>query len=975
MRALLFLVLIFVSLAPINIRATQIDWPDLRFTLVATNLTQPTHVTHGNDGTGRLFVTEQIGRIRTISNGVLDSIPFLDITNRVALHWEEGLLSMAFPSGFRTNRHFYICYTGLDRAVTVSRFTAATNLLTADPATEEQILTIPHPEANHNGGQVAFGPDGYLYVSVGDGGWPPNPAQDPGSLLGKILRIDVESTSTGYLIPSDNPFANSPPYRPEIWALGLRNPWRLSFDRLTGDLYISDAGSWIREEINFQKAGTPGGQNYGWPFREGITNNVDSPLPYGGQALTEPIFDYDYNFFSSITGGHVSRKPTAGRLFGIYVFGAFDNYFVKGLCQRDNEWHSMTLITAAPGSPAPFRMASTFGEDEEGNLYVAHYSDGTVFLIDDSGKAVSPTFPAPDAVNGDDEFHYSQFIKVTSSIGARIHYTTNGTEPTTSDPFIVSGDVMTVTNGMIVKAQAFRNDLLPSDIVDRKFQIQVARITFEPDQGPITNGTPVKILCATPYASIHYTLDGTEPTTNSSRYTEPLIANETLNLRAKAFAPNHIEPNAQNVVLDLTTTDFEPTIVSTVAGRGFPGFTNGAASLAAFSKPYGICVDSNRVIYVTEQDNHRVRRIDPTGTVSTLAGSGTQGFLDGIGTNASFHSLSGICLANDGHLYVVDRGNQAIRKITTAGTVTTLVSNLNLGNGHLEADLFGNLYQASQKSVWKITPTGEATNFPPLNLTTHGITIDPTNGILINVGLHSIHRFLPSGATELFAGGIPGGIDGPLNQARFEAINAITITPDGNVVVAESARLRRISPSGQVSTLGGNSGEMGLNNGSGQAARFHNIFSLCVDNHSNIYVADTFNHCIRKISMDSDRDGVPDPEETSGSGFSPDFDDRTQDTDGDGQSNAMEYIAGTDPVNISSRFEVRQVEGEGNLLTLSWDGAAGKLYKILQSHDLVTWTVSGDPIACHVNGPMSVGLTILPFPAIKAYFRLGVSSR
>ena len=220
-------------------------------------------------------MVEQGGRIRIIRNGVLEATPFLDITGRVSCCSERGLLSVAFPPGYAAKGHFYVNYTNKAGNTVVARYRLTTNPDVADPGSEQVVLTVPQPYANHNGGQLAFGPnDGYLYIGMGDGGSggdPENRAQNPAELLGKLLRINVETGNPNtYTIPASNPFTQTAGYRPEIWALGLRNPWRFAFDRLTHDLYIADVGQDAYEEVDFQPAASTGGENYGWRIMEGL---------------------------------------------------------------------------------------------------------------------------------------------------------------------------------------------------------------------------------------------------------------------------------------------------------------------------------------------------------------------------------------------------------------------------------------------------------------------------------------------------------------------------------------------------------------------------------------------------------------------------------------------------------------------------------------------------------------------------------
>ncbi len=271
------------------------DWPALRFEEVASGIKDPTAIVAAGDGSGRLFLLEQPGRIRILQDGTLQAAPFLDIADRLVSGGEQGLLGLAFPADFSRKKHFYVDYTRKpDGATVVSRFRVAPDGSKADPGSEEVLLTVPQPYANHNGGQIAFGPDGFLYIGLGDGGAAGDPrenGQDPGTLLGTLLRLDVEGGAAAYAIPPGNPYAGQSKGRGEIWAIGLRNPWRFSFDRRTGDLYIADVGQNQWEEIDFQPAASTGGENYGWDILEGPdcyepARNCERPKGYVPPSLS-----------------------------------------------------------------------------------------------------------------------------------------------------------------------------------------------------------------------------------------------------------------------------------------------------------------------------------------------------------------------------------------------------------------------------------------------------------------------------------------------------------------------------------------------------------------------------------------------------------------------------------------------------------------------------------------------------------------
>ncbi len=363
------------------------DWPQLILTPVVGGLQSPVHITHAGDGSGRLFVVEQPGRIRLIKGGALLGAPFLDIRDRVGCCGERGLLSVAFPPDYESKGYFYVNYTGKSGDTIVARFSVTADPDVADPGSEEIVLTVDQPYANHNGGQLAFGPaDGYLYIGMGDGGSagdPQNRAQNPAELLGKILRIDVESGFRPYVVPVTNPYTRTVGYRGEIWALGLRNPWRFSFDRQTADLYIGDVGQGAWEEIDFQAAASPGGENYGWRIMEGSHCYNSATCDQTGLVL--PVAEYNHSLGCSVTGGMVYRGQDYPRMQGVYFYGDYCTGTVWGLRRAGTAWQSNVLLTTA------FSI-STFGEDESGNVYLADYG-GDIYLLGDV-LATTPT-PTP----------------------------------------------------------------------------------------------------------------------------------------------------------------------------------------------------------------------------------------------------------------------------------------------------------------------------------------------------------------------------------------------------------------------------------------------------------------------------------------------------------------------------------------------------------------------------------------------------
>lgn len=340
---------------------------------VAGGFNRPLAITHAGDGSGRIFVVEQNGTIRIVRNGSINTAPFLDISSIVnSSGSEQGLLGLAFPPDFATRRTFYVNYTDHTAVgnIMVARFGLGGNPDLADPASRRTILTIVQPFANHNGGQLAFGPDNLLYIGTGDGGSGGDPqgnGQNKTTLLGKLLRINVlENSLTPYTIPTTNPFGN------EIWAYGLRNPWRFSFDRATGGLFLADVGQGQVEEVNFQPAGSGSGANYGWNIMEG--SDCFSNTACNSTGLTLPVTEYRHgNGDCSITGGYVYRGSSQG-LRGIYLYGDFCSGRIWGLRKTGGNWESRLLSDTA------FQI-STFGEDEAGDLYLADYGGGDIYRI------------------------------------------------------------------------------------------------------------------------------------------------------------------------------------------------------------------------------------------------------------------------------------------------------------------------------------------------------------------------------------------------------------------------------------------------------------------------------------------------------------------------------------------------------------------------------------------------------------------
>ena len=331
---------------------------------IANGVPNATDIENAGDGSGRLFLVQQNGVIRILRNGSLTPQPFLDIHSRTQANGEQGLLGLAFPPGFAQKQRFYLDYTDLAGNTVIALYRVTSNPDVADVASETVLLHITQPFSNHNGGQLRFGPDGYLYIGMGDGGSEGDPlgnGQSLGTLLGKLLRVDVESAPGTVRIPADNPFLNQGSARPEIWAYGLRNPWRFSFDRANGNLYIGDVGQDMYEEVDFQPAGDHGGENYGWNTMEGAHCYLQPNCTMAG--LTLPAAEYTHDLGCAIIGGSVYRGQVSPGMRGLYLYGDLCSGRIWTLERQGQQWVNTQALASG-------LTITTFGEDEAGEIYV-----------------------------------------------------------------------------------------------------------------------------------------------------------------------------------------------------------------------------------------------------------------------------------------------------------------------------------------------------------------------------------------------------------------------------------------------------------------------------------------------------------------------------------------------------------------------------------------------------------------------------
>lgn len=342
---------------------------------VVEGLTMPVGLTHAGDRSGRLFLLQQGGQVLVYSEGALLPQPFLDLSSTISCCGERGLLGLAFHPDYGRNGRFFVNYTDRGGSTVVAEFRVSADPDRADSGSEREVLRFSQPFSNHNGGHIAFGPDGYLYIASGDGGSggdPQNNGQALDTLLGKLLRIDVDGAEP-FAVPSDNPFVGSGDGEGEIWAYGLRNPWRFSFDRATGDLFIGDVGQNAIEEIDFQPAASSGGENYGWRRMEG-GQCFDPASACNDGSLTLPALQYSHALGCSVTGGYRYRGPEEHTLPRFYLFGDFCSGRIwGGRSDRAGNWRMRQLLRSD-------LTISSFGEDEAGNVYVLDYGGGVYLL-------------------------------------------------------------------------------------------------------------------------------------------------------------------------------------------------------------------------------------------------------------------------------------------------------------------------------------------------------------------------------------------------------------------------------------------------------------------------------------------------------------------------------------------------------------------------------------------------------------------
>jgi glucose/arabinose dehydrogenase len=948
-----------------------IDWPFLGLEEIATIPGTITYIANAKDGSDRLFVLERSGRIFIVKDGVVVEQPFLNITNRVdGRVGERGLLGMAFAPDFKESGQFYLNYNRIeDGATVVSRFKISSDANLADAESETRLLTVPPLNQNgyHTGGCIAFGPDGYLYIGDGDGR-PPIPgnslAQNTATLLGKLLRIDVAGNESTYQVPASNPFVGKAGAAPEIWATGLRNPWRFSFDRLTGDLYIADVGEMRMEEVNFQSRASAGGENYGWPFFEG-TSRFRS-----GQAdnLTSPVATYFHSFgprLTAVVGGYVNRESTTNRMFGIYFYADYAVGRIWGLKQQGTNWQTAELSVMT-------NIYTTFGEDEKGGMYLARAQkidgDMQIMRLRDTPKCHPPTFSPPPGPKG-----FSQLELTVNCLtpGATIHYRRDQAVPTLADPAIAPGGKLAILEPGWLSAKAFRDDLEPSEAVSGFYQLSV-ELAFSPASGPLTNGTPITIKASPADAAIQYSLSGINEAVSWQAYNSPvlLVSNQTLQASAtrEGWLPSPIIRADYGLLVPV------PVVIRIWAGTGESGYEDGTAFSAKFSGPQGICIDAAGNLFVADSANKLIRKITPAGVVSTL------------GDGSPFVNPIGICVDPEGAIYVADKESSMISKILPDGSTTvyagTGAKELKDGPrdqaafsilGHLEIDSAGTIYAGDLGGVRRIGADGLVTTLTGPGFDNRypdvGVGLGP-QGTIIAAVYGPIFQFFGEALEIMVNGG--GRSDGPKDWAGVinigEKLKARDAVGDqaGNVYVTDWSLVREVGVDGIVRTLVPSDANLR----EPLPPLFGFAAGIVLGNSGEIYVADTDRNLIYRLDVDLDQDSIPDSEEGGTSAFLAGEDDRVRDSDGDGMSNSQEYIAGTDAKDSASLFRLALRRDVDNKWVFGWKGLSGRQYKLQRSNDFQTWRDGSEWLLG--NGAEM----ILPLPTnSEGFFRLIVGMR
>lgn len=813
--------------------AAPIDWPHLKLTRAAQGLNEPVVVTGAHDGTGRVFIAERFGKIKVLVNGEILPEPFLDISPKVRTeHYSHGIMGVAFPPAFGARQHFYVHYTPNANVVVLSRFHIPPGSSVAASDSEEVLLTTHLADQGPSVGEIAFGPDGYLYL--GREATEYYQPQHFDNVLGKILRIDVESSTSGYAIPTNNPFASHATHRREIWSWGLVHPHSLSFDRLTGDLYLTDQQG-MRCEVNFQLAGR-GGVDYGAPIPEYTYN--DPLATYERQGAMPPAFIMTTSETYGLTG-HICRDSPPSRMNGILFLGYLHSGHLAGVRRDGTNWGRQNF-------PEAITTAHNFGEDDSGRLYAMSRYEGTIDLIEDSGKARPPELPPSGVIHTDTP------VLTSPTPGSRIRYTTNGINPAPGDPEIPSGQSITISTGMMtVKAQALRDDLLPSDIAIATYtSFKVAFPVFVPGPSPIPNPASITITSATPGAIIRYTTNGTHPTSSSPIYSSPIIVPGDAVVFARAY-----KNGFQDSELNGATYTWATAQVPTFDPASGP-ITN-ATWITMTSPTPGAKIRYTLDGTVPVASSLRyTNRIRINGNTTVKAITFAKGYKPSAITTTRFDLVRPARPVITPVSGIVSYG--ATIQITSATPRVTIRYTTNGLSPSTSSPVYSSAITIHRDTLVKARAFKSQMDPSPVAvgdfrlLKAEAPVVTPADGVITN-GTRVTMRSLTSAAQIRYTlDGSDPGPNSPIFNKKLSVpapvvLKARSYAPElspSDVTVAEYRALV-LQPT-IVQTIAGN-GEPGFIDGPPQTARFRFPHGVCRDNHGTIYVADTGNNAIRKI--------------------------------------------------------------------------------------------------------------------------------
>lgn len=919
-----------------------IDWPNPTLVEITQGVKfPPTVITHAGDDSGRLFLADAYGLVWIFREGIRNPDPFLDVFTKVEAG-SKGIRGLAFSPNYRQDGEFYVHYVQKGaRAALLSRFkVSADDPDRADPDSEEVLMQVDSlAHFVDFGGGLTFGPDGYLYVGFGVGSGLTegvHPSQDCSQWSGKVLRIDVVGISGGYRIPQDNPFIRKPGCQPEIWALGVRNPREFSFDPATGDFFFNDLGSEFNE-INIQSASSRGAANFGWNAYQGDGLRVGFQ-PINGVVNTPPLVTRSQVKSNEaapyFVGGSVYRGLEFPRMQGVYFYAVRKEDTIMAMKYDGSGWqHRLLRRNIDP---------TAIGEDQEGNIYVNYPFLGALYRIQDTNRAAPPCL-TPDWGTYDTELA----VRVLpGTVGSTIRYTLDESEPDESSPEWNPDDIWWITkNYQWISVRAYMEGMEPSQWVRRGYTLNIG-LNPAPAADLLPLGTQIEIVPSTEGVEILYTTDGSSPDDSGQIYKGPLVLNRSLQLKARGYKEG-FEPGMLDHFFGLV--DYVSVIVESLAGSSEHGFRDGPSHLARFSSPQAIKRDAWGNLYVADKLNHCIRRIDPNGFVSTWAGNGEAGFQDGPGAEARFNEPVGLTFDPAGVLQVADTRNYRIRKIDPEGNVSTYAGTGQKGIvdgditiarfknlSHLEQGNDGMLYVADDATIRQITHDGQVSllsNAIAGWSLAFGMAQLMDGSLIANMDNGRVFQVLGDGNQAAYAGIATGHADGPRLESRLSD-SGVTRDCDtdkfGMIYLADSQWIRRITPEGQVQTLTeyADTGNPSL--------PFNQVTGICAAEDGVLYVTDSRGHQVYRVSSDADWDRVPDFLEISSEVYQLGVDDRELDADSDGVSNSEEYWAGTDPSDPQSTLRLdilRNSEG----FELAWPAPPGTPFILETSLDLGFW--------------------------------------